>query len=134
MLFATAFFSVCTVALGLAASRNNRGMLIGGVIELGPTGATVFYWVLFTFGVLSVICLVALGYQRLRYRRRIVLGHQSIIVPANGWSAAEKQIDFRDIQTLTAFRLPMFAGRVLNITYIGGRCNILQTRCVQSGV
>jgi hypothetical protein len=133
LILSAVFFSFCTVASAHRASTNDRGLILGGRIELGPTGATVFYWVLFAFGLLAVLCSLVLGYQRLRYRRRIVLGPESIRVPANGWSAVEKQIDYRSIRTVTVMVMPMYAGRVLTITYTGGKADVLSDQTLLTG-
>ncbi len=125
LLFITVFFGLCALFLGLKATENNRGVVIGGIIELGPTGATIFYWVLVAFSLIAVISSVAFAYQRLRYRRRIVLSSESIQVPANGWTATPRQINFHDVQTLSVLPMPMFAGRVLTITHTGGSCIVL---------
>ena len=47
IIFGVVFFGACSVALGMKAADNDRGVVINGLIEFGPQGATA---VLLDFG------------------------------------------------------------------------------------
>lgn len=38
ILLSTAFFGLCTVVLCVKAANNDRGVIINGIVELGPMG------------------------------------------------------------------------------------------------
>ncbi|HVK57257.1 MAG TPA: hypothetical protein VM735_00635 [Candidatus Kapabacteria bacterium] len=40
------FFGVISVFMGYKAIHNTAGIIINGILELGPTGATTFYWII----------------------------------------------------------------------------------------
>src|SRR4051794_30558933 len=90
------FFSVCTVVLGAKAANNERGVIINHVIELGPDGATAFYWVLTSLSGGFVLLAAFLVYHRVTFRQRLVVGPAAVTVPASRWSREEKEIAYRD--------------------------------------
>lgn len=59
MLFCGLFFAVCAAVLGHKACTNTGGLILNGSIELGPAGASTFYWVL---TVLSILFVLAAGW------------------------------------------------------------------------
>jgi hypothetical protein len=54
MLLCGLFFGVCAAVLGHKASTNTRGLILNGVIELDPSSASIFYWVLTVVSLLFV--------------------------------------------------------------------------------
>ncbi len=46
MVLSGLFFGACAAVLGHKASTNTRGLMLNGIIELSPSGASTFYWVL----------------------------------------------------------------------------------------
>ena len=46
ILFGAAFFGAGGVFMAHKAMHNSAGLIINGIITLGPTGAIVFYWVI----------------------------------------------------------------------------------------
>lgn len=55
MLLCSAFFGACAALLGYEAFTNDRGLILNGIIEFGPFGATVFYWILAVSSLLFVL-------------------------------------------------------------------------------
>ena len=55
MLLCGLFFGVCAAVLGHKASTNTRGLILNGIIEFDPSGASIFYWVLTVFSFLFVL-------------------------------------------------------------------------------
>ena len=94
------FFALGAVVLAFKASHNQRGLLLEGAIELGPEGATRFYWGLAAAGVAFVLLGIFLAYQRLRYRQRIALSATALIVPQSNFSHEELEIRYEDISKL----------------------------------
>jgi hypothetical protein len=95
-----AFFALGAVVLAVKATRNQRGLLLEGVIELGPEGATRFYWGLAACGLGFVSLGAFLAYQRLRFRQRVALTATSLLVPKSNFSHEEIEIRYRDIEKL----------------------------------
>jgi hypothetical protein len=52
---AALFFGACAVVLGHKASTNTRGLILNGIIEFSPAGASAFFWVLTVFSLLFVL-------------------------------------------------------------------------------
>src|SRR6266581_421134 len=116
------FFAACGVVIGIEASGNDRGLVINGVIELGPDAATKFYWVLCACSVAFVVLSMFLAYHRIAFRQRLAFGPTSLIVPASRWSHAETEIPYRDIERLSAARIS--GQRLLYIQHPGGKYTI----------
>jgi hypothetical protein len=117
-----AFFSLCAVVLGIKAANNGGGLLINGIIELGPAGATIFYWVLTAGSVGFVAAAVLIAYHRLMYRQRLAFSQSALIGPASRWSQQEREIAYRDICELST--VTVSGQRFLYITHLGGKYTI----------
>jgi hypothetical protein len=116
------FFGLAAVVLGIKAANNDRGLIINGIVELGPEGATVFYWVLTAASMGFVAAAVLIAYHRLTYRQRLAFGRSALIVPAWRWSRQEKEIAYQDIRELSTATIS--GQRFLNITHRGGKFTI----------
>lgn len=44
------FFGACSAVMAHKATNNSVGLILNGVITIGATGATVFYWVISALG------------------------------------------------------------------------------------
>lgn len=97
-------FSFGALLLGRAAARNDRGLIIQRIIELGPTGATIFYWCLCAFSGALALFGVFMAHQRLTKRRRVAFTATTIIVPVSRWSTNEQEIGYREISWLSTER------------------------------
>ena len=122
IVFCAAFFGLGTVVLGSKAARNDRGAVINGLIELGPDGATAFYWTLTagSFGFVAIAGLLA--FHRLTFRQRLAFGPTTLTVPAARWSRAEKEIAYRDVLGLSETAIS--GQRFLHVTHTGGKYTI----------
>jgi hypothetical protein len=116
------FFGLCAVVLGIKAANNDRGLIINGIIELGPDGATLFYWVLTTSSIGFVAVAILIAYHRLTYRQRLAFGVSSLIGPTSRWSRQEREIAYRDIRELSTITIS--GQRFLYITHLGGKYTI----------
>lgn len=118
IVFCAAFFGPCAAVLGLKAANNDRGLIINRVIELGPDGATILYWVLAALSAAFVGIAAFLAYDRLTFMRRLAFGPTALIVPASRWSQEEQEIAYRDIVALSEATIS--GQRFLYVTHRGG--------------
>jgi hypothetical protein len=99
------------------ARTNDRGMIINGLIELSPHGATVLKWVvsaaLFALGA-GLLLLVPRGL----IRRQIVLDADSITIPSHGLSRRQHRIEREDIRGVQVTQY--YKMRYLRIRHHGG--------------
>lgn len=113
-----AFFGWCAAVLGTAAANNYSGANILH-IELGPDGATTFYWVVTAISGGFVAMAAFLAYHRVTFQQRLVFNPAAMTVPASWWSREEKEIAYRDIVTLSEARI--YWQRFLYVTHPGGK-------------
>jgi hypothetical protein len=118
----TILSGLCAVILGSKAANNDRGLIIYHVIELGPDGATVFFWILTACSLGFVVMAAFLVYHRVTFQQRLVFGPAALTVPASRWSREEKEIAYRDIQALSSATIS--GQRFLYITHSGGKHTI----------
>jgi hypothetical protein len=123
IVFCALFFGLGAVVLGVKAASNDRGLIINGMIELGPDGATMFYWILCMCGVGFVAISAFLAYHRLTLHQRLTLGPAAVIFPESRWSADEKVIAYRDISALSTDRI--HGQQFLYITHLRGTYTIM---------
>jgi hypothetical protein len=116
-------FGGCALLFANLAARNHRGLIINGIIRLGPQGATVFYWSLFGASAAFVLMSLFLVYHRLRYRQRLVLGPSTITVPASRWSRRTEEIAYADIRDLVTTEVS--GQRFLQVVHPGGKYTIV---------
>lgn len=102
MLLAGAFFGACAAFGFYKAATNEQGMIINGLIELGPRGASVFWLVLAIVSALFVLTAVVAVIHGLVTKSVLVLGEDYLVVPAgNLLKRRAVRIDFRDLRDAT---------------------------------
>ncbi|WP_439624638.1 hypothetical protein [Gemmata sp.] len=122
IVFCAAFFALCAAVLGSKAANNDRGLIINRIIELGPDGATTFYWVLTALSGGFVAMAAFLAYHRVTFQQRLVFGPAAVTVPASRWSREEKEIAYRDIVALSEATIG--GQRFLHVAHPGGKYSI----------
>jgi hypothetical protein len=122
IVFCAAFFGLGAGVLGFKAASNDRGLIINRVIQLGPDGATVFFWVLTACSVGFVVVSACLAYHRLNFRQRLAFGPSALVVPVSRWSREEKEIAYQDILGLSEATIS--GQRFLYVTHPGGKYTI----------
>ena len=122
IVFCVAFCGSCAVVLGFKAANNERGVTINHLIELGPDGATAFFWSLTACSCGFVAIAVHLAYHRIAFRQRLAFGPASLTVPVSRWSHVEKEIAYSDIKELTERTIS--GQRFLYVTHPGGKYTI----------
>ena len=93
------FFGFVAAFMAHEARTNDRGLILGGLIELSTPWATVFYWVISATGVAFVL-LALLLVPRCLVRRHIVLEKDAITIPSRTPSRRVYRIargDIRDV-------------------------------------
>ena len=101
LLFCGLFFGACAIVLGAKAINNDRGLIINGIIELEEGGATAFFWALAACSFAFVAIALFSAVLSLVVHQRVVLGTNTIRVPASRWSSREMEIAYDDIQSLS---------------------------------
>lgn len=94
-------FGFAAVFFAARANANDRGLIINHVIELSENGAANFYWILCFLSLCFVAVTIAMTFHRLRFRQRVALTANGIILPASRWSAGEKFIEYKNISRLS---------------------------------
>lgn len=122
IMMCSACISVCAAVLGIKAANNDRGLIINGIIELEPSGATIFYWILTACSIGFVAAAVIMVYHRLTYRQRLAFGRSALIGPTSRWSREEMEIAYRDIHELSTVTIG--GQRFLYITHQGGKYTV----------
>jgi hypothetical protein len=122
IVFCGAFFALCTAVIASKAANNDRGVVINHIIELGPEGATTFYWGLAALCAAFVVIAVFLAYHRVVFKQSLLFGPAVLIVPASQWSRAQKEIAYRDIHKLS--ERSVYGQRFLIIACAGGKYTV----------
>lgn len=100
-----AFFGVCSILMGYKATQNNTGMIINGIIRLGPTGATVFYWVISVLGAGFVFLGLMLAVRRVSNPQVLELGTDAMLLPHGRFQRQTLRIAYSDIQRVSEVKV-----------------------------
>jgi hypothetical protein len=80
------------------ATHNKAGLIINGIITLGPNGANVFYWVIAAIGGIFVLAAVVLAVRRLVSYRVLELGADALLLPHGFLAIKISRIPYADIE------------------------------------
>jgi hypothetical protein len=119
IIFSALWFGLCAAFLGSEAAHNDQGLLINGIIGLGPGGATVFYWILTALSAGFVVISAFLAYHRLTFQQQLVFGPAVMTVPVSRWSRETQRIEYRSIEALS--KTAVYGQQFLYITHPGGK-------------
>lgn len=97
MLLGVIFFGSGAALFGYKTATNDRGLIINGVIELGPTGATIFYAVLGVLSALFVLCAVFAQIQGALRKPMLILADDHLVVPSGFFQRRLKRVEFKHI-------------------------------------
>lgn len=98
MVLCALFFAVCAIVLFWFALTNDRGLVINGLIHMGPNSARVFLGVLCAASVGSVVAAFAaiLAYQGKTHE--VVVDDTSLSTPGPIWRlSATRTVQFADV-------------------------------------
>ncbi len=125
VLGAVLFFGAIAAMFTNEALTNDRGLIINGIITLGPGGATIFYWVMvgacavFVFGGLWAIIM------GLTSDRRLTITEAGIRAPKGGYSKQYMSINFSDMFKVTVQSVNK--QRFLTLHHKDGKLSIAQS-------
>src|SRR5262249_39049867 len=66
------FFALCALLVAHRAYRNDRGLIINGIIELSPDNATLFYWALCALSIGFVLLSVPVRELKVEHSESVV--------------------------------------------------------------
>ncbi len=121
-LLAIAFFGVCAGIMGNVAASNDRGLILNGIIEFSPQGATIFYWVISFLALAFVLVGIFALVKSMFSKREIVITNDSITSPKSGFSKQNITVNFSDITGISMQTIQKT--KILNIEYPGGKLSI----------
>lgn len=96
-LFPLVFSLACAIFLLYKAGRNEKGLIIQGIIRLRPDHASLFYMIL---GVLMMIISLGFILSSVLIRKKITLGTDAVIIP-NLLTGTLTSVYYRDIAYVT---------------------------------
>ena len=122
MALASAFFGAIAFFMGREAMFNDRGLVINGLIHLGPSGATVFYWCIAAIGGAFVAIGIPALFVGLFSSRQVTLTATEISAPGFGFSRTATVVKLADIQHLSTQVVQK--QRFLNVFHTNGKLTI----------
>lgn len=117
------FFGAGAVVLARMASRNHRGLILNGIVELSPAGATILYWALAVAFVGFVVIAGLMALTRALLRQRIAIDEHCLMIPRSRWSNEELSVPFGDLLGLS--ESVVRRQRWLTIVFNGGKFTLL---------
>lgn len=124
MIFITgiAFSGIGAGLMGYVAATNDRGLILNGILEFSPQGATIFYLVMAAAATAFVlIAFLALAKFAVS-EREIVISEFSITAPKSGLSKLDITVNFSDITDISIQTIQKT--KILNIDHTGGKLSI----------
>ncbi len=117
-----AFFGACSAFMAYKAAHNTVGLIINGIITLGPTGATVFYWVIAGLGAGFVLLALLLTARRISSPQVLEVGTDALSLPHGRFQRQTSRIAYADIQSVS--EVEVSGQRFLYVTAGGLRYTI----------
>lgn len=105
ILACAAFFGGCSAFMAYKAMHNTVGLIINGIITLGPTGATVFYWVISALSAGFVLMAILLTVRRMASPQVLELGTDALFLPHGRLQRKTSRIAYADIQSVSEVRV-----------------------------
>jgi hypothetical protein len=125
MLLAIAFFGVCGVFLVRAATTNDRGLIVDGLITLSPPNATIAYWCLAAASVAFVV-IGAAGLMASRSWAHVVrLTDAELQAPKSMFARNPTVVRLDDVRGVTLQEI--HRQRLLTVRHAGGSLTIAQS-------
>lgn len=122
MALASLFFGAAAVIMGHIASDNARGLVINGIIHLGPEGATILMWSIAAMGAVFVAFSVPLMVVGLVSKRRLTLSATELSVPKYGFSRSYTVLRLADIRHMSTHAVNR--QRFLRLVHAHGKLTI----------
>ncbi len=113
----TLFLGACSAFMAYKAANNTVGLIINGIITLGPSGATVFYWAISALGAGFVLLAVLLIARRIASPQIVELGTDALYLPHGRLQRQTSRIAYSEIQGLAEVRI---SGQIFLYVTAGG--------------
>ena len=113
-----AFFGACSAFMAYKAAHNTVGVIINGIITLGPTGATAFYWIISSLGAGFVLMAILLTVRRIASPQVLELGTDALFLPHGFFQRQTSRIAYADIQNVSEVQV---SGQTFLYVTAGGR-------------
>ncbi len=99
------FLAALAAFMGYTAVTNEQGLILNGIIKMGPMGATIFFWVI-TLIMVFGLAIIALGLIKGRgIQRNVVLTDTTISAPKSALNNNIVTIAYTDIHDVTTQRV-----------------------------
>ncbi|HXJ56236.1 MAG TPA: hypothetical protein VNU68_06190 [Verrucomicrobiae bacterium] len=95
------FFGACSAFTAHKAAHNTVGLIINGIIALGPSGATLFYWVISALGAGYVLLALLLTARRIASPQILEVGRDALLLPYGRFQRQMSRIAYSDIQAVS---------------------------------
>lgn len=118
-LLAIVFFGACLGLFVWLAATNEVGLILNGVIELGPTGATIFYVVL---GVLSGGFVVAGLLGLVAPEHTLLIGADQATIPCGPMLRKQTVVRFAEVSRVTVSEAQ--GTRLFTLHHPGGKTSV----------
>lgn len=122
ILVCVVFFGACSAFMAYKAIHNNVGLVINGIITLGPGKATVFYWVISALGAGFVFLALLLTARRIADPGILEVGPDAFYLPYGRFKKQTSRIACSEIQSVSEVQVS--GRRFLYVTAGGLRFTI----------
>jgi len=124
-IFVVLFFGVFAGFMGYFSYQSDSGLVLNGIIEMSPTGATVFYWVITVLFVAFSALGVLLAIKSVQSKAELVLTDEYVRAPKSGISKKIITVPFNDVEKVS---VQAVKGTVfLNIFHRKGKFTIVSS-------
>jgi hypothetical protein len=100
ILGAAVFFGGCSAFMAYKAIHNTVGLIINGIVFIGPRGATTFYWIISGLGGGFVLMAILLTLRRVANPRTLELSTDALVLPYGRFQSKTARIAYSDIQSV----------------------------------
>ncbi len=95
------FFGAGALFMAYLAISNDKGLNINGIFTIGPTGASVFYWIIAALGAGFVVACFMLAIIRIANPTVIELCQNELLLPTGRFHKQVTRIAYSDIQGIS---------------------------------
>lgn len=122
MLFAVLLFGGGAVLFTYRAATDERGVVINGLIHLGPSGARIFYVVLAALSATFVAFGIVGNARLIGGKHAVILDDETATFPGTMFRPATKTFAYKDIRSVVTQNV---AGTIfVTVTHRGGKAAV----------
>ena len=122
LLWVLLFFGSCSAFMAYTAAHNKAGLIIEGIIRLGPSGAAVFYWVNAALSGAFVLLGLLLMVNRIVNPQFLMLETDALLLPGGLFQRRTSRISYADIQE--CLEVQIYRQTFLHLAVYGRRFTI----------